>query len=554
MKQLYYKILRLDKKGYGAYKSLRGTYKNGGIELEVFHVQGDPFAQPSKLIYRMPREQANFSSKLWGDPKRRVAAADFLHRLVYQKVQEGFAVEIEEGYSGKPYLKVPQPLEFAVPRTAVMLTDQGIEFRFFAGLPGTGRKVEARPCATLLCDQLTSLVGEVTLLDNEELEALENHVDCFLRQEFIREELTKRDWVAFVEEGSILPRESGRSQKPMLEAIPFESPKDLFESFDSPWGEIKGMALGKGLNLIVGGAFHGKSTLLDALKFGVYNHIPGDGREGVVTLNDSVELRSENGRSIRNTNMSPMFTSLPHSSPSDFSTDDASGSTSQVSSLVEALQVGAKLLLMDEDECSVNFLYKDNLMKQLISNNHDSLNPLLDCLPQVRDLGVSLILVAGASGEYFQHSDRVIVAQSYKYLECTQKAKEIQTTKTTSYSEGTFELSRSFNKEFWGPLLKSVQHCTKPRFKDTRALVWCGAPVDASKLSSLCCNEQSRALLKALQKWVFKYSDKEEIDLAEMMDEVKKIKMSQIDDGGSPDFAMFHEIDFWRVFFRTPFK
>ncbi len=552
MKKLYYKILRLDNKGYGAYKTLRGSYWNGGLELNIFHIQGDPYAQPSKITLKVPKDQTSIPSECWSSPAQKIATADYLHRLLYKRLDEGFELPNRENPAGIPYLRVPKPLEIVLARSAVQLTDEGVEFRMFAGLPGKGRKIEARECSDLLCERVPAICGEVSFFSDADRKELKVYTDSYLKQEFLREKLSENSWVAFVENGAILPRLSGDSEEPMDKAIPFSSPKTLNVELESPWGTISGMALKKGLNLIVGGAFHGKSTLHDAMKLGVYNHIPGDGREGVVTLAESVELQSENGRSIRRTNLQPMFQNLPAGDASCFSTDNASGSTSQVASLVEAMQFGAKVMFLDEDECSVNFLYKDNLMKELIPTSVDSLVPLLDCLEGVQKNDVSLVLVAGASGEYFSKADCVIVADKYQYLDKTVEAKKVVTSKRDALTaRGGFQTTRTVSNDWFVETQKRIQRHTKPRTKDVRRLEWCGVSVDGSSLETLKSQEQYQTVLRLIQRWVTQNAGSGDVDIKETVKELKDFKMSWIDDGGSPDFASIHMSDFWRVLFRT---
>ncbi len=552
MKNLYYKILRLDKKKYGAYKTLKGTYDNGGVELEIFHVQGDPYAQPSRLIYRIPREQTNLDSKYWSTPEQRIACADFIHRVLFQKMADGFQIDLREGPQMGPYLKTPEPCEAILPRTAVLLTDTGIEFRLFAGLPGQGRLIEAKPCAEMICEQLPSLCGSSCLLDDNELQSLQRHIDVYLKQEFLRQALVENQWIVFIEEGSILPRVTGQSSHPLAGAVPFSSPSEHRVSLQSPWGELTGMALPTGVHLIVGGAFQGKSTLLEALKVGIYNHIPGDGREGIVVLSSTVELQSENGRSVREMNLSPFFHKTRGFNAEKFQTLNASGSTSQAASFIEALQFGSELLLLDEDECSVNFLYKDHTMKQLIGEEQDALVPLLDVLPQVRSAGVSLILVAGASGEYFRHADRVLMADAYQYLDVTEKAKSLNNTPLFLTQGNGFNKERQLYANEIISAMKGAQKVSRPRYKELAKLDWCNQKVDGSALETLICPEQIHSALKALQKWSFQNTDKGDVKLSEAVREIQQLKLKFIDDGGAPDLAMFAPGDFWRIWFRTP--
>ena len=246
-------------------------------------------------------------------------------------------------------------------------------------------------------------------------------------QEYIREQLKKEGLIAFVADGSILPRESGVSQRPMKDAVPFVSPDSMKVTMKLPYkGVLTGMGIRKGITLVVGGGYHGKSTLLKALESGVYPHIAGDGREYVVTDDTAMKIRAEDGRSIRHTDISMFINDLPNGKDTtSFCTEDASGSTSQAANVIEGIEAGTSLFLIDEDTSATNFMVRDELMQQVI---HRDMEPITPFIERVRDLyqeyGISTVLVAGSSGAYFQIADQIIQMDKYVPREITELAKE----------------------------------------------------------------------------------------------------------------------------------
>jgi predicted ABC-class ATPase len=247
-----------------------------------------------------------------------------------------------------------------------------------------------------------------------------------LNQEYIREKMKYEGLCAFVADNSILPRESGISSKPMKRgAVPFKSPDSLKVSFDLPDGAtITGMGIKEGITLIVGGGFHGKSTLLNAIELGIYNHVPTDGREYVLTRPDAVKIRAEDGRRVEKVDISYFIDNLPGEKDTKaFSTDNASGSTSQAANIVEALDNKTSLLLIDEDTCATNFMFRDQLMKQLVQREKEPISPFIDKAKALhKNNGVSTIMVAGSSGEYFKIANCVIMMDAYKPIDVTNEA------------------------------------------------------------------------------------------------------------------------------------
>ena len=257
-------------------------------------------------------------------------------------------------------------------------------------------------------------------------EAVETAADLAEDQEYIREQLDPMGLCAFVADGAILPRESGVSGRPMKDAVRFQSPESLSVTLTLPHpGKLTGMGIKKGITLIVGGGYHGKSTLLKALETGVYNHIAGDGREYVITDDTAMKIRAEDGRSIRDVDISMFIHDLPNGKDTiSFYTEDASGSTSQAANVIEAMEAGTRAFLIDEDTSATNFMVRDELMQRVVADSEEPITPFIS---RVRDLyeklGISSILVAGSSGSYFHVADTVIQMKEYVPYDITERAK-----------------------------------------------------------------------------------------------------------------------------------
>lgn len=418
-------LKNIDHKGYPAYKDLRGNYQFVGYILGIDHVQGDPFAAPSRVSVRVGKAQAGFALDMYEKEYKRVALSDYLLRIFGRTLSDYTFQARGSGKSG--LIGVSHPGQEILARTACEIQNGDVLVRFEVGFPANGRTINAGELHKILFDYIPQAVKRSLFYKNLRAEEVRAVLELAEDEQAIREELSKRGLVAFVANGAILPRESGVSQKPMKNAVAFVSPKEFEIELELPHrGAVKGMGIPAGITLIVGGGYHGKSTLLKALEQGVYNHIARDGREFVITQDDAVKVRAEDGRAVTHVNISPFISDLPNGKDTvDFSTEDASGSTSQAANVVEAIRAGAKLLLIDEDTCATNFMVRDELMQRVVSPDKEPITPFL---LQARELyekyGVSVILVAGSSGAYFHISDRVIQMDNYKTLDITARVRE----------------------------------------------------------------------------------------------------------------------------------
>jgi len=422
------RLARIDGRGYKAYKSIEGAYKIKDYVLYIDHAQSDPFAPPSRVRVRVNQDAARFPQELFKTPGRKTALEDFLTRAFAEAIEQVASGRRGTGKSG--LISIVKCGQEILPRTSMVVNRDFVEARFSVGLPAAGRRVLARQAMEIFFEEVDKIARRSLFYGSLDSRKVEEHVLLAEDQEFLRARLAENKLVAFVANGSILPRESGVSDRPLREGkvIPFQSPGELEVSFDLPnRGKITGMGILEGVTLIVGGGYHGKSTLLRAIERGVYNHIPGDGREFVLTVEDAVKIRAEDGRSIEKCDISGFINNLPYGQETvDFTTENASGSTSQAANIVEALEIGTHLLLLDEDTSATNFMIRDGRMQQLVVKESEPITPFIDRVRQLyENFNVSTILVVGGSGDYFDVADRVIMMENYIPKDVTSRAKKI---------------------------------------------------------------------------------------------------------------------------------
>lgn len=420
-------LKKIDHKGYPAYKETRGQYQFPGYVLSIDHVQGDPFAAPSKVSIQVKGAQAGFPAYLYDKKHKRIALQDYLLRQFGKEVS-AFAFQAKgSGKSG--LMSVSRPGQEILERSACSIqAEKGdILLRLEIGFPANGRTINARELEKILFDFLPECVKKSLYYKSLEAGKVQQVMELSEDQQYIREELKKRRLSAFVADGSILPRESGVSQKPMKGAVRFQAPLSLQVSMELPFhGTLTGMGVPQGITLIVGGGYHGKSTLLKALEMGVYNHVAGDGREYVITDDTAVKIRAEDGRSIKSTDVSMFINHLPNGKDTkQFSTEDASGSTSQAANVIEAMEAGTGLFLIDEDTSATNFMIRDELMQRVVHRDAEPITPFIDRIEELyQNYGISTILVAGSSGSYFHKADVILQMEQYVPKDITEFAKK----------------------------------------------------------------------------------------------------------------------------------
>jgi len=421
-------LQRSNGRGYKAYKDIEEVYDFGEYTLFIDHVQGDPFASPSNFRVRIPQRIAGFPQELFSNKVRQTALEDFITRAFANAIRQVSCGRRGSGKSG--LIGIDTPGQEVLERTTCFVGEEFLEVRFVVGLPAYGRTIKADECAEMIFEEIPRIVKQACVYKALSEDAVREHVDTCEDAEFIRGKLEERGLVAFVGDGSCLPRRSGTDDRPLSrkETVLWEGPESLQVEFHTPnHGLVRGTGIPKGVTLIVGGGYHGKSTLLRAIERGVYNHIPGDGREWVVTIPEAVKIRAEDGRRVEKVNISPFISNLPQGKDTKaFSTDNASGSTSQAANIIEALEVGAKLLLIDEDTSATNFMIRDQRMQRLVAKEKEPITPFIDRVRQLyEELGVSTILVMGGAGDYFDVADTIVMMDEYKPRDVTEEAKGI---------------------------------------------------------------------------------------------------------------------------------
>ena len=418
-------IRRIDGRGYRAYRDLKDVYDFSEYILLVDHVQGDPFAPPSRIRVKISQSVAGFPGDTFSGKSRNVGLRDFLTRQVCEVATHSSR---RRGTGSSGIIAMDRPGQEILERSSFFVSEEEVEARFVVGLPAFGRKIAGTHAESLFFEDIPLIVRSLRF-ERMDREALYEHLETNEDADFLRDALADMGLIAFLADGSSLPRKSGIDLRPLKNnVVLFQSPESMRVTVDLPnRGVVTGMGIPRGVTLIVGGGYHGKSTLLKALEVGVYNHVPGDGRELVVTDYNAVKIRAEDGRRIEKVDISPFISNLPFDQDThSFSTEDASGSTSQAANIMEYLEVGATVFLIDEDTSATNFMIRDHRMQELVVKGQEPITPFIDKVQSLfKDHGVSTILVLGGSGDYFDVADVVICMNAYKPQEVTDRAHAI---------------------------------------------------------------------------------------------------------------------------------
>ncbi len=537
--ELRNKLRSIDHKGYPAYKDLKGQYNFGDYVLSIDHVQGDPFASPSRLSVRVEKTKAGFPAEYYDTKAKRITLQDHLTRLFGRQVAGGSFQAKGSGKSG--LLSVSRCGQQVLERTAMRVQDGNLILRFEAGFPANGRTINARELEKMLFDILPDCVRKSLYYVKIDKEKLRQAICLCEDQQYIRQCLVERKLCAFIADGAILPRESGVSERPMKNGVAFRSPESLRITLNLPnKGPVSGMGIPQGITLFVGGGYHGKSTILQALQNGVYDHIAGDGRELVITDASAFKLRAEDGRSVAGVDISPFIKNLPNKKDTvHFSTEDASGSTSQAANLMEALESGSSLILIDEDTSATNFMVRDDLMAQVITPGEEPITPFISRIRGMyEDLGVSSIIVAGSSGAFFHKADTIIQMKEYVPVDITKKAKDAAAYKDKRVAAGADNAGVSaadkaefpvFNKKRCpGPdMALRKEDRIKMKAMGTSELSICKENVELRYLEQLKDQEQSMALA-----YVLKYAELKMMDGRKDLRQIGDLLEEQLDKSG----------------------
>jgi predicted ABC-class ATPase len=539
MNNLKKELSRIDGKGYKAYKDIQGSYDFGKYRLMVDYVQGDPFAAPSKIRYIVPRENTIVEASWFENRQRKTALEDHIARSVAVSIQQNAPRTMGTGKSGM--ITNDRPGQEVMERTAVKVTKKDITICLSIGLPARGRRVLGQQADKLFFNHLPKILEQsIFSLD---MQVIHQVIVLADQQQAIRNYMVAHQLIAFIADGSVLPRASGISDQPLTgkHVVPFEAPEEMRIEIPIPHRSepIKGMGIYQGITLIVGGGYHGKSTLLQAIERGVYDHQAGDGREFVLTDPTACKIRAEDGRKVTRVDISPFIQNLPFDkNTTHFSTENASGSTSQAANIVEALEAETRTLLIDEDTSATNFMIRDSRMQELVVKDKEPITPFIDKVKQLKqDYDVSTILVMGGSGDYFEVADTVIMMEQYRPFDVTRKARAIADSHTVNrQQEGGREFGSITNRT---PLPSSLDsHKGRKEKAAARGLTriqYGNTDLELDQVEQLVDPSQTRAIAEILHHMEKKGTLKKKQGLAVLLRQVNQ----QIDEQGLASFTSF---------------
>jgi len=537
----------IDGKGYGAYKQIVGSYEFADFTFHVDYVQGDPFASPSRLRAVFAPEVTRLPKELLGPGPRRVATADWLNRRL---CNEFGPLSRPRGSGKSGIVRILKPGQAILERTSLQLDERGaVTARFTAGLPASGRRVLGRQAADMLLNAVPEALRRVLAPATRRLDEMQRHALLAEDSAALRAQLADHALVAFIPNGAILPRHSGVDDRPLAvsESVKLVAPAGLGVTLEAPnRGAIRGLGIPRGITLIVGGGYHGKSTLLRAIENGIYDHIEGDGRELAVTAAGAVKIRAEDGRSVAGVDISNFITDLPRGEDTaHFSTANASGSTSQAAAIAESLEVGATCLLIDEDTSATNFMIRDARMQSLIADQDEPITPFIDRARQMyQDLGVSTVLVVGGAGDYFDVADTVIGMRRYLPADLTREAKDIADRFATMRSHEGGPWTR-LRERVPDPSSIDAQKGRKPvsiKVQTPTRVLFGSEELELSALEQIVEEAQVRAVAQALifaaKHWLDGRRTVREA-LSGLMDEIRAAGLEVIDPRQPGDYAEF---------------
>lgn len=543
----------IDGQDYGVYQSILGEYNYPKFELYIDQIPKDPYAPSHTGVYRvrLPLDVIGVSRKLISSEVRKLALCDYLCRSFYDK-----CVLISKGRRGtgnSGIITIEKPGQSILDRSSMLITDDYLEVRFFMGLPAIGRNINVATLEVMLFEELPEIVDQSLFAKNLDEGRLHKHLEVAEDANQLRKLLGENGLVAFVNDGARLPRRSGIDDAPLEEdkTVPFTSPENMRCHFELPnVGTVTGMGVKEGITLIVGGGYHGKSTLLSALELGVYNHIPGDGRELCVTVVEAVKVRASSGRSVQAVDISPFLNNIPfYRDTTSFSTTNASGSTSQAASIIESIEAGSTVLLLDEDTCSANFMIRDARMQELVKKQDEPITSFIDCIkPMHQSVGISTILVMGGSGDYFDVADSVIQMKEFLPYDVTSEAKEIASSTLTGR---VHEQSKGFvndrSRNLLGDELNPLNDYQKVRISspDINTLIFGSSNVDLSDVEQLTEKAQVKAIgiaiSKLLPNMLGHLSMKELI--SDLMEKLSECGVDFLDEKHTGDLAIFRSFE-----------
>ncbi|RKD75310.1 putative ABC-class ATPase [Sinobaca qinghaiensis] len=493
MQQLKKQLQRIDKKGYKAYNDIKGSYRFEGFTLKVDHVQADPYASPSKVRVVISLQDLGIGKDEQTTPSRKTAVIDYFAERMMKELRSG---------KDQGGILIDGPGQEVMDRTAVKISAGELEVRLSVHLPAKGRTIMGKQAEERLTGRLPAAVKKA--VHQFEQKSLKDALELADQQDEIRRYLTENKAAGFIANGAVLPRESGISSRPMksAEARTFQSPPSMEVTIPLPHrSPISGMLIKEGVTLITGGGYHGKSTLLEAIESGVYNHRRGDGREYVITLADAAKIRAEDGRSVTRTDISMFISNLPNKkNTAQFTTENASGSTSQAANIMESLEAGSRCLLIDEDTSATNFMIRDSRMQELVHSSKEPITPFVSRVrPLYKEHGVSTILVVGGTGDYFSKADTVLMMDEYIPYDVTEEAHRIAEKDVRAEPAESAAPLPAGRKIQWNSFDASRGRKTKAGAKGRSTIMYGKETIDLSSVEQIVNTSQTEAVARIIQ-------------------------------------------------------
>lgn len=416
------KILTLEGKPYQAYQALEGEYRFDRFVLHLDRVIVEPPGVPSPLRVRVDQAEARYPAPLWASRAGKIALEDFIARRWLDGIRK-----VARARGGRPGFAIDTGGQEILERTACRIAEDHVEVRCAIFLPSEGRKIAAKNAQTVFFEDLPQLVDAALLYASQHPDAVQRHAEVAEDADAMRLQLQGRGLVAFLADGAVLPRESGSDRPLLSRLVPLQSPHELAVTLDLPHrGAVAGMGIPRGVTVLMGSPFSGRSTLLRAIASSVYAHLPGDGREFCAAVADAVLVPAEEGRRVEGVDLSAFLTALPGGEDvSRCRTEHAGDVVSQAAGVVEALETGCSLLLIDEDTSAPGLLTRDPLWRKLAPDAKHPVTPLAEIVrPLYEEHGVSTIVVTSRSADFAPVADTVIAMDGFRPRAVTSDAKQ----------------------------------------------------------------------------------------------------------------------------------
>jgi len=516
-KDLNKTLMAIDGKMGSAYKNITGSYDYDNFTLTIDYVPDDPGKYPSRFRATMSLDIAKFPDYIFAPKSHEVAARDFIARR-FALMAMRYSISKPSVRGGR--ISMDKPAHELLETSAVVVGNGFIEVRFTVNLPVKSGRVFSQTAVELLTKRLPGVVCDSLIFDNIDGEELEKWIETNEDADFLRGGLVENGLVAFIADGSILPRRTYIDSK---DVVPFVAPEKLAVTFDLPnRGKVRGMGIPTGITVIVGGGSHGKTTLLKAIEIGVYNHFYGDGRELVVTVPDAVGIRVEEGRRIEKVDISPFIGSISQNIDTEhFSSKLAPPAASVAANIMEALEIGTSLLMFDDETMVTSLMERDARIQALIPKELEPVNPLIDILPLLRDEHNVSSIIVGCSGDYLDIADTVIAMKNFDTVVVTDEAKQIvQENPAVRVLEKAGHFSIPAGRCPVGSSLEPVkkERANQSRPHGKRYVQYGDEFIDVSKVTQLMNQSQSRAISRGMS-MVYRLMDSSQ-SLKEAVDKV----------------------------------